>query len=591
MELIHVPGPSSETSLVRVVFVHGLDGHPYLTWKAKVCANPWFVWLMRDFNGIAAYTLGYDAGASGWRGNSWSLEEAGKELARLLVREAGDGKPLVFICHSLGGLIVKQALVTMAAGLVMEKEVTKPVLDSVRAVIFYGTPHGGSMFANLAGWLRWLVWPTATMSYLARGSQQTGRLNEEYRNWVRDTDVRTVVIYETRSTLYGTIVQRSDHDPGIPGASLIPSPYDHFQICKPTDREDQRYSVSSDVVGAFTDRVASPTAPTDDPVVLPPVRPRSKPVILHVLFRAVLLLFVGYVAFRGLTGIYDDAFQDSLLSAAERAGASSEEAKQTSDRIIADLQNLKIGEEPFAEFVRKHGLPLSTSPNQLYDNVIKLAKDFNDVQKQLDMARKQDTPDTQEVLKPAEKAFDAGELAEAQRLLKSSALKQGVAANVEFTTNAERQVVYAGDWDKENIVPVEIPQLAELAKPAGVTVLFHRKGTAQLRKAFDEVEAAGLLPTIEQWCGSFVPRTLMTTKILSAHALGLAFDINCDRASLAKGKIFSPQFMQMVKIFEDNGFVWGGRYSRPDNGHFQLYEFRSPLSGSQTSFLKSPSPT
>ncbi len=61
---------------------------------------------------------------------------------------APPSKPIVFICHSLGGIVVKKALV-----LAHERESSldsKDKLDNTKAVAFMAVPHHGSDSARCA---------------------------------------------------------------------------------------------------------------------------------------------------------------------------------------------------------------------------------------------------------------------------------------------------------------------------------------------------------------------------------------------------------------------------------------------------------
>jgi len=53
---------------------------------------------------------------------------------------------LIFICHSLGGLVFKQALITAA----LRSDQYGSILKSIYGAVFMGTPHQGSRSASLA---------------------------------------------------------------------------------------------------------------------------------------------------------------------------------------------------------------------------------------------------------------------------------------------------------------------------------------------------------------------------------------------------------------------------------------------------------
>lgn len=60
---------------------------------------------------------------------------------------------LIFICHSLGGLVLKQALITAS----LCPDQYGMILKSTYGVVFMGTPHQGSRSASLARHLSRLV--------------------------------------------------------------------------------------------------------------------------------------------------------------------------------------------------------------------------------------------------------------------------------------------------------------------------------------------------------------------------------------------------------------------------------------------------
>ena len=58
---------------------------------------------------------------------------------------AEKNRDIVFICHSLGGIVCKKALI-----IAHERPDYRPILECVRGVVFMGTPHRGSELATLA---------------------------------------------------------------------------------------------------------------------------------------------------------------------------------------------------------------------------------------------------------------------------------------------------------------------------------------------------------------------------------------------------------------------------------------------------------
>jgi hypothetical protein len=74
-----------------VIFVHGLGGHAYDTWRrdpkknAADDASFWPLWLAQDVDGITVYTLAYEAPASNWLGTSMPLQDRAVNVLEILL--------------------------------------------------------------------------------------------------------------------------------------------------------------------------------------------------------------------------------------------------------------------------------------------------------------------------------------------------------------------------------------------------------------------------------------------------------------------------------------------------------------------------
>src|SRR5262245_5351755 len=65
-QIIKVAGCTNELR-ASVVFIHGLGGHAYDTWRRGFDDKSfWPLWLSQDIEGIAVYTLNYPAPLSNW---------------------------------------------------------------------------------------------------------------------------------------------------------------------------------------------------------------------------------------------------------------------------------------------------------------------------------------------------------------------------------------------------------------------------------------------------------------------------------------------------------------------------------------------
>ncbi|PTB69295.1 hypothetical protein BBK36DRAFT_1110520, partial [Trichoderma citrinoviride] len=164
--------PDDCSAVVDIVFVHGLHGHPYKTWtyhprtlkglKApaaksvaastlsqrndeQVASVFWPIDLIsKDCPNSRILLFGYDSkitkykrGAINWN----SILSHSKDLLFDLVRERRSNRPLVFVAHSLGGVVVKQMLAESSSP---PGAFHNEIVKSTAAVVFLGTPHRGS---------------------------------------------------------------------------------------------------------------------------------------------------------------------------------------------------------------------------------------------------------------------------------------------------------------------------------------------------------------------------------------------------------------------------------------------------------------
>ncbi|RKK17486.1 hypothetical protein BFJ65_g7820 [Fusarium oxysporum f. sp. cepae] len=144
---------SPEGATTDVVFVHGLNGNRERTWTAQGATEPWPKTLLPvALPKARVLAFGYDASVADWRGMV-SQSRIGNHSWNLLIALAGyrdnDGtneRPIIFVCHSLGGLVCEDALVI--SGQRPERHL-KNITRSVHGIIFLGTPHHG---AGLARW-------------------------------------------------------------------------------------------------------------------------------------------------------------------------------------------------------------------------------------------------------------------------------------------------------------------------------------------------------------------------------------------------------------------------------------------------------
>jgi peptidoglycan hydrolase-like protein with peptidoglycan-binding domain len=160
--------------------------------------------------------------------------------------------------------------------------------------------------------------------------------------------------------------------------------------------------------------------------------------------------------------------------------------------------------------------------------------------------------------------------------LRTIADKASMFGRFDFRANPlpdnKENIEILGSWEDDNIVIIDIPQLIPVK--GNPKARFHKMVADKAIKLFADWENAGLADRILSWDGAYVPRFIRgSTTALSQHAFGSAFDINVEWNGLnavpaaigQKGAV-----RELVQIAHENGFFWGGHFSRLDGMHFEL---------------------
>ena len=140
----------SEPIAADIVFVHGLRGDAIDTWsKGAVC------WprdlLKEDLPDARVISWGYDSNITTLKGFSSQnsifghAENLLSDLARKRRSTDEEKRPLIFVGHSLGGLVIKEALTRASEYLHnRQNESLGALFTNTKGVVFMGTPHRGS---------------------------------------------------------------------------------------------------------------------------------------------------------------------------------------------------------------------------------------------------------------------------------------------------------------------------------------------------------------------------------------------------------------------------------------------------------------
>ncbi|GAA5628758.1 hypothetical protein Brsp05_04057 [Brucella sp. NBRC 12953] len=235
---------SANGGTADVIFVHGLSGDPVDTWTSAGATEPeggyWPHWLATDIPHLNLYTLGFPASVfAQWAKKEMNLYDRAKNFLEMLASYEFGARPIIFVCHSLGGLLVKQILRTAKESI---DEDWRRVGESCLGVLFIATPHSGSSVANL---LKFFVqgFTSVHVNKLLEDNAELQELNESFRSQCHQKGTSVFVYHEkflTKNVLL--VVDARSSDPGVNGITPVPIDADHINICKPESRNSLIYT-------------------------------------------------------------------------------------------------------------------------------------------------------------------------------------------------------------------------------------------------------------------------------------------------------------------------------------------------------------
>ncbi|KAM0177136.1 hypothetical protein ACHAPF_004492 [Botrytis cinerea] len=259
---------------IDIVALHGIKGDAFRTWTEKNEDGVKNMWLRdqlpNELPGARIFSFGYDANVLFSRGTG-TIEDFATNLLEDLVRERKDDsnqkRRIIFICHSMGGIVLKKALVKA-----VDNNLYKNTFDSTSAILFLATPHMGSdetkiplsvaNFANgflsvpmrLSGRVRDdLIMPLARGSHILRDVQQTFKDRKLYEGILIASFQEQVIC----AGLKGLIVDKESALLHIPAERAVPIDRHHRNICRFSGPESKSYQRILGILKEYADEANS----------------------------------------------------------------------------------------------------------------------------------------------------------------------------------------------------------------------------------------------------------------------------------------------------------------------------------------------
>ncbi|OTB13649.1 hypothetical protein K445DRAFT_162386 [Daldinia sp. EC12] len=256
-----------------IVFIHGLGGTSRWTWSKD--RDPELFWpaeflpLEPDVRLARISTFGYNANFLKAGSIGVSVLDFAKDLLFSL-KYANDNKnedlnigdvPLIFVVHSMGGLIIKEAYIQG-----QNDPEYQSIIKSISAIIFLATPHRGTYLAETLNRILQttiVTNPKPYISDLVNNSFTLQRLNEQFRHIAPRLDI--VSFYETQPTSVMfkriMVVEKDSSILGYPGEISKPLNADHHGVCKYQSPNDPDYIAVRNVLKSLVRKAISRSNP------------------------------------------------------------------------------------------------------------------------------------------------------------------------------------------------------------------------------------------------------------------------------------------------------------------------------------------
>ncbi|KAK7102140.1 protein SERAC1-like [Littorina saxatilis] len=260
--VLHPLWRSGKTVHADVIFVHGFLGGAVKTWRQqdKVIKSQqnhdgtphtdcWPKdWLAEDCPHIRILSVHYNTALSFWLANNGinkekcTLEGRSREILEKLTKAGVGARPIIWVGHSMGGLLIKQMLEQCSG------EEHKAKRKQTCGFLLYSVPHRGLTIAGLTSQVHYLLYPSPEVRELSPGSPHLDRLHEHFRCFVDTNSIPCLSFGEQLKTQFRKTLPRlllvppESSDPGV--GEFCSLPRDHINICKPESRNSTVYERS-----------------------------------------------------------------------------------------------------------------------------------------------------------------------------------------------------------------------------------------------------------------------------------------------------------------------------------------------------------
>jgi hypothetical protein len=170
-----------------IVAVHDINEDSEQAWTDPTSKTLWLRDLLpQNLHNHRALIYSYKADpftSPGTRSTQSILAHANNLVAELCADrqlESAFNRPIIFVCHGFGGILVKRALAYSSSRDTKALEHLRSIYTCTYGIMFLGTPHNGVSKHSLLSQNRCSTGPSHFMLSLLKGSEMLNEINDQF---------------------------------------------------------------------------------------------------------------------------------------------------------------------------------------------------------------------------------------------------------------------------------------------------------------------------------------------------------------------------------------------------------------------------
>ncbi|AUQ92874.1 PGAP1-like protein [Phaeobacter inhibens] len=233
----------SDSSKNLIVFVHGIRDDGNQTWTNETNSTSWLELIEDDIRFTDFDLATYHYSSMLFQNGNLSISNVADQLAFRLDGELVDGyNRIVFVAHSMGGIVVRNMLLK-----------NERIARKVPLVYFLATPTAGSDVANLAK----ILGIKSRQLRALTSFGQSNFLQDQSSAWRASrlsSNIHSLCAFENLQT-HGIMVVDQASAESLCTGRTIPSGQTHSGIAKPFSRNSIVYKVFADHIAALNSTI------------------------------------------------------------------------------------------------------------------------------------------------------------------------------------------------------------------------------------------------------------------------------------------------------------------------------------------------